>query len=485
MQRQHAKAVHRKRRIIFNNDGDDALYYAKEPTPQGLLEVRAIPATNTHVDSMFYCTVLPFGSFQHNTQVGEVFTQDVAGKRNITKHLIAQGTDPLKVMADYCQTNGIEIFSSFRMNDVHDGAGFPMFLPEFKQQHPEFLFGSEESPPRYGYWSGVDYGQPEIRDLAFTFISDICRRYDIDGIELDFYRASPFFKRHAWGKSVLKRELEEMTSLLRRVRQMTAAVEEQRTRPFLVAARILESVELSRDYGLDLLAWLKEGLIDLIITGEVSLAPWEDLIHLGHQYGVPVYPCLRRTMWYDDPDYKSVESFRAQALSAWKLGADGIYLFNLFPEEGYTDLFSELGEPELLEARDKLYSLDPVRIEVFSKYFGRMDRYITRSVISPKNPLGLRPGVTRRIPMFVGDALREDAKSPAVSARISLTGQEGASGLSVALNGHELAFTQSSLSQLEADVPPRWLRCGYNLFEFRCSGSGSLTVLDLKLTVRY
>ena len=40
MKRRHEKAVHRRRRILFNNDGDDALYAAKESTPQGLLEFR-------------------------------------------------------------------------------------------------------------------------------------------------------------------------------------------------------------------------------------------------------------------------------------------------------------------------------------------------------------------------------------------------------------------------------------------------------------
>ena len=140
MDKKHQKAVHRKRRIIFNNDGCDALYnMAKEATPRGLLEVRTIPVTDTHVDTIFYCTTLPFGFFLHNTEVGEVFTKDrvIKGQkecqRNITKDLIKQGTDPLAVMVDYCKGNGIEMFSSRRMNDIHDGAGFPIFFSEFKK----------------------------------------------------------------------------------------------------------------------------------------------------------------------------------------------------------------------------------------------------------------------------------------------------------------------------------------------------------------
>ena len=50
------KAAHRKRRIIFNNDGNEPVYYCKEATPEVLLECRTTALVGTQVDSIFYCT---------------------------------------------------------------------------------------------------------------------------------------------------------------------------------------------------------------------------------------------------------------------------------------------------------------------------------------------------------------------------------------------------------------------------------------------
>ena len=68
------KAVNRQRRIIFNNDGNEPVYYCKKADPQELLALRTAPLANTQVDSIFYCTWSSgFGVFTHDTQVGQVF----------------------------------------------------------------------------------------------------------------------------------------------------------------------------------------------------------------------------------------------------------------------------------------------------------------------------------------------------------------------------------------------------------------------------
>ena len=84
-------------------------------------------------------------------------------------------------------------------------------------------------------------------------LEEIGTRHDVDGIELDFYRHFPLFKRHAWGESVSIQELGQMTDFVRRLREATRTREEQRGKPLLIAVRVLESVELSRDNGLDIL----------------------------------------------------------------------------------------------------------------------------------------------------------------------------------------------------------------------------------------
>ena len=192
MQQRRRQAAQRRRRVIFNNDGDDALFFRKEGAdisgvgfdktsqgdtvmPEAFLDIRIAHIPGTHIDSLFYSDSQSFGAFLHRSNVAEVVTRNIdrgdgGSSRNITKDLIEQGTDPLELAVDFCHKNGIEIFSSIRMNDIHDGVDAvwaDSFLPKFKKDHPEYLFGVKGEKLAYGYYSGVDYAQPAIRERAF------------------------------------------------------------------------------------------------------------------------------------------------------------------------------------------------------------------------------------------------------------------------------------------------------------------------------
>ena len=502
----HEEAV-RRRRIIFNNDGDDAMYFSKtlEATPQEFLKVRATPVLNTQVTTVAYCTTASFGLFTHNTQIGEVFSKEydevglgkahwsrlmpevqaefedvLANKRCIVPDLIAQGADPLELTVGLCHENDIEVFSSFRMNDVHDGQGFEAFLPDLKRERPDLLVGSREDPPPYGWWTGVDYGKAEVRDLQLQYMTEVCDRYDIDGLELDFWRHPPYFKNQAWGGPVFEEEVEAMTDLLRATRQMTRDVEERRDRPILIAVRVLESAEMSLHCGLDIETWLKDGLVDMLITGMYRLAPWEDLIELGHTYGVPVYPNIDRAS--GSPERSSIELFRAQALHAWGLGADGIHLFNIFPEKR-TDVYSELGDPAILERRDKVYGVYPVGHSGFRRYVLDVERFIKVPVLSPMEPKELRPALTYRFELYVADSL--DGDMPEAKLRLDVPGLDDPTRVRVWANDHRLPEGDIVDEHVHFAVDPTWLETGYNRLDLQPTLGNTLVLHDIFLDLRY
>ncbi|NLC67816.1 MAG: hypothetical protein GX754_03300, partial [Clostridiaceae bacterium] len=106
------KFKNRRRRIIFNNDGDDARYGCKKATPDELLSQRTYPLVGTQVDSIFYSTGgVGFGVFNHRTVIGQVNTnREGSFINNVTGEFIEQGTDPLIIMVDFCNNHNIEIF---------------------------------------------------------------------------------------------------------------------------------------------------------------------------------------------------------------------------------------------------------------------------------------------------------------------------------------------------------------------------------------
>ncbi|MBN1292331.1 MAG: family 10 glycosylhydrolase [Candidatus Latescibacteria bacterium] len=351
------KAAHRKRRIIMNNDGNDL--NAKKPdepvTPEIFLGKRTTPLLGSHVDSIFYCTGV-FNFYSHKSDETELLTSDESAAKYVHE-LIQQGTDSLEIMTKFCHDNNLEVFWSMRMNDNHD-ATRPFLLCEWKKNNPQYLMGKQgdEFPYVRGNWSIVDYAIPEVRDKVFRILNDVAVRYDVDGLELDFFRHPAFFKPQVFGEPVTQQHCDLMTGLIRRIRTMAEETARKRNRPMLISVRIPDSVGYCKAIGLDTIRWLDDDLIDIIAApGYFKLEPWENLVELGGRYNVPVYACFvsRRVMGGGEPEADTaIGKWRGEALNAWNAGVDGIYTFNRF--DPHDQLFRELGDPELLRTLDRI-----------------------------------------------------------------------------------------------------------------------------------
>ncbi len=353
------QAAHRKRRVIMNNDGNEpVLIKADEPfTAETMLQKRSYGLPGTHVDSIFYCTGV-FNYYYHPSNESEWFLRE--GRNDIThrflKHLNENGTDPLKIMIQYCQENHFEIFWSMRMNDTHD-SGSSVPLCEWKKAHPDYMVGTKDVTLPYGAnrWSSVDYGLQPVRDKVLRILQDVCTRYDVDGIELDFFRHPVLFKPQMTGEPVTQEHCDLMTGLMKRIRTMTEEIGLKRGRPFLIGIRVPDSVDYCKALGIDLEQWLADDLVDLIVGGGYfKLEPWENWAALGKKYDVPAYACFvkRRIQSSGEPEGVTEEKiWRGEALNAWKAGVDGIYTFNRFNPKD--QIFRELGDPELLKTLER------------------------------------------------------------------------------------------------------------------------------------
>ncbi len=488
------EAAHRRRRIIFNNDGCDAVYYTDVATPEALLACRTSPLVGTQVDTIFYCTWCSgFSNFTHRTNIGHIFTRkEEKLSNNKVGEFVEQGTDPLEIMVSFCHNNRIEIFWSFRMNDTHDVSGAwygPLLFPQLKKDHPEWLLGSREKPTRYGRWTGVDYGREEIRELAFRFVEEVCQNYDVDGVELDFFRHLNYFKPVSMGGQAGPQERRMMTGLLRRIREMAERVGRQRGRPVLIAVRVPDSVEYSAAMGFDLVRWLEEDLIDLlVVSGYFRLSPWETSVELGHKYGVPVYPCLSESRLGGEAQKvrASVECYRARAMNVWDSGADGVYLFNFF--NPHSPLWSDLGDPAALKAMDKVYCTGARSVNNANSWLADGMRFLSRSPLTLERPRRLQPGKPTTVDLRVGEQLAEAGRAkPEVQLRLQVQGLGDAGEIAVNLNGETLEGGTLSGESLEYSLAPALVKRGANRFEFALEADSTAkpVLKDLLLCVRY
>lgn len=442
---QRRQAAHRKRGIIFNDDGCAIVYTVKEATAEALLAERTTDLVGSHVGSIFYCPwTAGLGHVTFPSEVAEPFYADTGVfKTNMTRTFHEQGLDPVQIMIDFGRANGIEIFVSMRMNDIHDA--YPQWsemIPQFKKDHPHLLHGSREDPPLFGFWSGLNYDEGEVQDRASRLLEDICSRYDVDGIELDWQRHPPHFRCSTRGEDCSDTERDIMTRFHGRLREMTERIGLERGRPILTAVRLPASVACCEAIGLDVIAWLEQDLVDLLCPGEWELSPWAEWVSLGKSYNVPVYPSMswsgsrKRQGPIGTIDGMGLRNFRARAMNAWHAGANGIQVFNLFdPRHPF---WREAGDPDILSALDKDYFPDGH----FRFLIGRDVRDLLRfctlpTMLGPEIPVPLEPTRPFDINITIGEDPSADPSSE-VTLGVCLEGLTDVEGLVVRLNGQKV-----------------------------------------------
>lgn len=418
-------------RVIFDNDGMDAQFVGT-PTPDALLDVRTRQLVGTGVTTVFYCSRSSgLGVFTHDTKVGEVFvSQEGRYHDNITAELIRQGTDPLRVVTDFCRKQGIEALWTLRMNDCHDvihrpDKPYPAFS-KLKATHPEWLLGTWDKRPALGNWSAYDFAIPEVRDLVVDCVAEVCRNYDVDGIHLDFFRHLNYFREVAAGGKATAAELDLMTELMRRIRRTTEELGLARKRPFLLAVRVPDSVDYCRALGLDVERWLQEGLVDLLVVGEFQLRPWADSVALGQRYGVPVVAGLSESRATGEraPFHREArESYRGRAAAAWAAGCSGVYLFNFYEAE--RPVLREIQDPKLLRTLAQWYFPTVRPYDEASRWLAAGTSYATKPLLNPDHSWTLKPGEAREVQFEIGDPADRSARLLALltvpAARIRAT----------------------------------------------------------------
>jgi hypothetical protein len=237
-----------------------------------------------------------------------------------------RGVDPYAIMLSETKRRGREALLTFRMNDDH---GDDFLRTKFMVDNPDWRLGTE----RYRGKGAMDFGRDEVRDHTFQLIEEAVRRYDCDGIELDFNRFPNFFKSGSTEERIAR-----MSALVERVRKMLNAVGRERSRRLVLAVRVPSNYgsvrptpTTARQLGCDVPAWVRHGWIDFVTVSaflferdDLPIGSWKQAITT-----VPVYGGIECTKGSGRPNLTADEYHRAAA-ERIKAGADGVYLFNFF-----------------------------------------------------------------------------------------------------------------------------------------------------------
>ncbi len=298
----------------------------------------------TKVTHIFWCPNAMRASFASKTRdpIWEVGGRNIPEKsifanrwpRN-AKLLHERGLDPYAVWIARCREQHISPWLSMRMNDVHDVGDPKNFMHStFWAQHPEYW----RVPGGKGSWvaRALNYGIPEVREHAMSFIRELLERYDPDGLELDWMRFGYHFKPGEEAKGC-----KLLTEFTRQVRALTNDWSKRRGHPIKLAARVPAVPEAAIGLGMDGVTWAKEGLIDLLIPTpfwttsdfDIPIEQWRERIGKrgkgvailpGLEHNMRPYPGARQVSRHD------LASMRGFAAAGYHRGGNGVYLFNFF-----------------------------------------------------------------------------------------------------------------------------------------------------------
>ena len=502
MARMRKKAKERRRRLIYNNDGNDIFLKIHE-NPKSFLSQRIIPALNTQVDSIFYCTG---GTtvYDHDTNVAQR-SDDLHERMNfnapqsVNRHanmrmLRRAGVDSLSLVTKHVHEAGLEVFWTHRINDIHDSFTDWLFS-DWKREHPQYLMGTPDdkkrhdiSHPRY-MWSTLDFEKPEVLDYLYRITEEVCQRYDVDGIEIDYFRHPLFFRPNLQYKPATPVQVEIMTGFQRRIREMAYLEGNRRGRPILVAAHVPMSRQTCLHVGIDLERWLRDDLLDVLVAGsgyQPMSMPTKKIAELGHAHGVPVYPNISNSgmeQWSG-----RVEAWRAAASNVWQAGADGMNLFNWFPGAQNDPLFTTLGDPQTLAGLDKVFGIDNMR-----EYYGCLEQGVVQSQILPVE-FG-RSGKPREVNLPLGDDIAAAAKAgnlKKVTLRVQFVSRTADDKVELYLNGNlvEPESEDTKEGWVTYRPEPRQYVPGDNTISFRLTAARpgrkvSISLRSIELDVDY
>jgi len=512
-----AELLAKPRRIMTDNDGNDIVYYDRNRpvTEEAFIASRIGFVAKTKAETMIYC---PWSAgFGHFTvpDVGDLYTGycPYANTTNRTVAFLEQGKNSLQMAIDFCRREKREAFLGIRMNDTHDtanGGDNPLF-PQWKKDNPDCLFGSKQKRPNRCSWTAVDFENPKTREYMLSFMRKFLEKYDIDGIEYDFFRHCQLFKTVAYttdeqSSRATQAQLDIMSDFMARLRDLSEEFGRKRGKPIIVAVRVPDSFRYNLCVGIDLKKWLEQKSVDIVIGGGYwQFHPWRETAEKVHALGGKFYVSLdeSRIGWNVRayplgflPGRNGLAFYSARMAAAIADGADGVCFFNC--QGGGLAAYASV-DPAATEGVDKAYFAVERGSGGYTpnSYIFNGTRFSTMPTLDPAKPHQLDPGQTYSFSVVVGDDLGSKTaleRPPVATAKALVNYTAEAPGAALSVNGRKLAapsFSSSNTTNgvFTFSVPLDALRRGANEFAFTAPSAapakGKPAFIDFVLNLKY
>ena len=379
-----------KKQIVIHNDFGNLLWQAAGEDPAATMAVAARRESTSKADIISLLAVSTEGMCFYwptrvgqNPRAGSLFQQ--------MQPLTAAGVDPFGLVVEQVRAGGCTVLGKLRTNDCHHVTGLPERASQFWLEHPEWRIGNVEAKAGVGPSLGshprmssnerkfldqrrvhlLDYAVAEVRQLRLTLVREFIQRYNVDGLTLNFIR-------EPYCVSFPSKNAHYLTEFVAECRKIVDETAIKRGKPSggIVGAIVPWDIEFCRLMGLDVDAWIGNGLLDYVSPSDgwvtdfnMDVESWTK-IAMGTRCAV--YPGIVGLTSYENDmclpeEYETEgarsgssmvtrENIRALAHGFYANGADGVSFFNLYTT-CYHTLFPlpDICLPEHIEGKERRY----------------------------------------------------------------------------------------------------------------------------------
>ena len=442
----------REKRTIYFNDARHYYLFVFEP-PMTMEDAwRPVDeVAGTPVDTFIYGVERGDGLF-YPSKVGMQFGAD---KQPFTmaaywrtwenmQSLSARGLDPLQVLIDRAHEKGMDFFASVRMSS-YGGMDAKFRVPE-----------------------GRGMAHQQVRDHQFAVLEELATQYDTEGVELDF-AAAPGGMPLCLRPEDVAEYTPVLTDYVREISKMVRAVSGKDKQ---IGARVYPTQQMCRDQGLEVGAWIEEGLVDYVVpllyidfTQDPDM-PIEWLVERAHEHDVAVYGILQPYVRDESTGspvriYPTPEVARGVLANHWARGVDGIYAWFMQWPLGDAErrILTELGDPDLISEGSKRYIQRRRSERAFELGY---------NATLPIEIAEAAPGRRYPIPFMIADDIAASTKRVRqVVLQLEIKNLVSADRLSVFLNGESLSEETCLRDFLWRVAPYQGQKIEYHLVQVR------------------
>ena len=371
LSKDHIAKVREKRRIVVNHPADGLLEAIRSQVSIPDLmeyELGFSDQQGSQIDAQWWCLdqLFPMRTRPMTARNSPLAKGPYMGGNIETIYRWAdKDTNIAKVYLEETTRRGLECFYSYR---ISDGTSYTEFGEKLAESHPDWFTEDEWANKKW------DFSRPEVRNLKLRILQELAEDYGFDGLEIDFARGPsnlPVGKQ--W------KHHQALTQFMREIRTITLQVEHQRQKPFLIAARVPDSVIGCHYDGLDVETWIEDHLVDFLVLGvrsyELEIERFRSMIGKNP---INIIATLDDHHCTDGYSWPPIEVMRGVVSNWWQQGMDALQTFNwgtapphvaartgMHVRQAYRDdsdriqvyqqAYRELGSPQTLAYKDKTF----------------------------------------------------------------------------------------------------------------------------------